>query len=252
MLRLPDVTLILIAGSYTALADAALRDTLAVCEPAEVVVFGNDPPAAGRHVPTAIGSNDDAGLLVMKGLAEHVGTSHAMLIHWDGHPINPDLWTPAFLEYDYIGAPWPWYRDRAVGNGGFSLRSRRLIDALADRTLFYTDPEDVTICRTFGAALEERHGIRFAPPELAWQFSIEHGPLDARAFGYHGLWHWLGRLPREELRRRLGLLSPGQWANAQIEILAYRALLTGRMDDYRWAVEERQRVAMNQQLIATS
>jgi len=31
----------------------------------------------------------------------------------------------SFLQYDYIGSPWPWNKTTYVGNGGFSLRSRK-------------------------------------------------------------------------------------------------------------------------------
>ena len=34
-------------------------------------------------------------------------TYNAMLIHSDGYVINPSAWRDDFLDYDYIGAPWP-------------------------------------------------------------------------------------------------------------------------------------------------
>ena len=55
-----------------------------------------------------------------------------LLIQWDGYVVNPEAWDPAFLGCDYLGAKWYWHDDgMRVGNGGFSLRSRRLLDALA-------------------------------------------------------------------------------------------------------------------------
>ena len=41
--------------------------------------------------------------------------------------------TPPFSHCDYIGAQWFWHNDgMRVGNGGFSLRSRKLLTALQD------------------------------------------------------------------------------------------------------------------------
>ena len=53
-------------------------------------------------------------------------------------------WRPEFLDYDYIGAVWPHVLDKYnVGNGGFSLRSKALLEAcralpMVDRLSVYT------------------------------------------------------------------------------------------------------------------
>src|ERR1700687_3454326 len=47
--------------------------------------------------------------------------------------ITPAAWREEFLGCDYIGAQWFWHDDAMrVGNGGFSLRSRKLLLALQD------------------------------------------------------------------------------------------------------------------------
>jgi hypothetical protein len=53
-------------------------------------------------------------------------------------------------------------RRDACGNGGFSLRSRRLLQALQDPRIALSVVEDETICRTFRPLLERDYGIRFA------------------------------------------------------------------------------------------
>jgi hypothetical protein len=105
-----------------------------------------------------------------------------------------------FLQYDYIGAPW-WYNDECnVGNGGFSLRSKKLQTILQnDPIIFETDCEDHNICRTYGNYLKSK-GVKFAPEDVASTFSIEgdlHGKVSGREkyngdtwngeFGFHGL-----------------------------------------------------------------
>ena len=105
---------------------------------------------------------------VIKQLHSYVETSHCLLVQWDGYVLNPNSWLPQFLDFDYIGAPW---HGNIVGNGGFSLRSRKLLKATAR----FTDPahpEDNFICRKHRMELE-RDGIKFAPADLARQFSIE-------------------------------------------------------------------------------
>jgi hypothetical protein len=112
----------------------------------------------------------------------------------DGFALRPDLWDPEFLNYDYIGAPWPekfpWSaRGCSVGNGGFSLRSRKLCKFCS--TLAYPDgtPEDMIICVFYRKLLEE-NGFKFAPVDIAKKFSYEH-QFDSShdittSFGFHG------------------------------------------------------------------
>jgi hypothetical protein len=90
------------------------------------------------------------------------------------------------LNYDYIGASWPQFDlGQDVGNGGFSLRSRRLIELCRSDGFQQIHPEDIAIGRTNRAWLE-RHGMRFASKGLADVFSAERtGNID-KAFGYHG------------------------------------------------------------------
>lgn len=73
-------------------------------------------------------------------LGEHIHTDFALIVHADGFVVHPEMWRDEFLDYDYIGAPWPLppegdtttYRDRdgnicRVGNSA-GIRSKRLMD----------------------------------------------------------------------------------------------------------------------------
>jgi hypothetical protein len=124
-------------------------------------------------------------------IGEHVATDYALFIQHDGFPVRPELWRDEFLEYDYIGAPWIGQsEERSVGNGGFSLRSKRLL-GLTPQLPQDTNKsheywlEDGIIGMIFRPWLE-RNGCRFPHSSLAHQFSHEHpfGPyLDS--FGFH-------------------------------------------------------------------
>ena len=75
-----------------------------------------------------------------------------------------------------------------VGNGGFSLRSERLMEACRDPGFKGMHPEDVAIGRINRDWLEGR-GLRFAPANLADLFSAERAGDLARSFGYHGVFN---------------------------------------------------------------
>jgi hypothetical protein len=120
-------------------------------------------------------------------LHKYVETSHCMLIHADGYVIHPELWEQKWLEYDYIGAPWPLpsddysYRDELgniirVGNS-VSLRSKKILElptrlGLEWRPFYGNTHEDGFISCHHRKTLEA-HGCKFAPFEEALKFSKE-------------------------------------------------------------------------------
>ena len=123
-----------------------------------------------------------------------------------------------FMHYDYIGAAWNHYPvgDQRVfqGNGGFSLRSRRLMEVVAtDPAIRRRHPEDRRICRDYRPHLEQAHGIRFAPEDVARRFSIEgYGQTNrthTTEFGFHGVRVKFAPPPKAAPPARR--LSPGSW-----------------------------------------
>ena len=132
-------------------------------------------------------SIEDYNYVVMKMVANDLQTDYALIIQYDGFVINPVQFSSHFLHYDYVGAPWPNFTQFEVGNGGFSLRSRRLIEAAAG---FYDqkgeDAEDTFICRVIRSRLELKYGCRFAPVGLAQHFSTEFVFHPWPTFGFHG------------------------------------------------------------------
>lgn len=141
---------------------------------------------------------------VLKHLADYFETSHCLIIQSDGYVINPYAWRDEFLKWDYIGAVWNFnhqpYSGYHVGNGGFSLRSLRLHQILRDDPLIKPTndqyiknfEEDHNICKIYRGYLERKYAIKFAPQELANQFSVElygvppPGNRYNGSFGFHG------------------------------------------------------------------
>lgn len=126
---------------------------------------------------------------LLRDLAGHIATSHCLVVQWDGHVLDARRWSDEFLRYDYVGASWPQFDDgHDVGNGGFSLRSRRLMQACCHPDFPASHPEDVAIGRTARPWLEAQ-GLRFAPRPLADRFSAERAGDLRASFGYHGVFN---------------------------------------------------------------
>ncbi len=139
---------------------------------------------------------------MLRDLGRYFHGEHVLVIQWDSFILRGDLWQPEFLQYDYIGAPWP-HRPVAVGNGGFSLRSRRLIEALQKIDISITHPEDYVICERHRDQLMSEYGIQFAPAALAARFAFECKTEDA-TFGFHGFFNFHHALDDAELTRYIG------------------------------------------------
>jgi len=189
---------------------------------ADVKLLTSIPSSNPYIVPIgSITSVEEYSRFAIAELDQYVDTPHALVIQYDGFILNPDAWSDEFLDYDYIGAPWlvhdwsiekfgfpPAAKDQLlVGNGGFSLRSKKLISLLAQMSkegMFEKyHPEDVVICVEKRKKLEEQ-GILFAPIPVAKQFSFEaedeENIMWDGQFGFHGLqWtdisKWLANHP---------------------------------------------------------
>jgi len=174
--------------------------------------------------------SDYSDFLLLR-LIEHVSTSHVLIVQWDGFVLDRHSWDPEFLEYDYIGAVWPQFDEgMSVGNGGFSLRSKRLLNALQDPDIIRHSPEDICICHTNRRLLEDRYCIKFAPPEVAARFSFERSLPSQRTLGFHGLFNLISALPRtykDEIRSIPGFLL----TNVDAIDLAAGLRRTGRWRD---------------------
>jgi hypothetical protein len=152
-----------------------------------------------------IKTTKDYSDLLLTGLRQHVSGTHVLIIQWDSFILHPELWTNDFLQYDYIGAVWPHHPDTPVGNGGFSLRSVKLLEALERPKISKRHPEDFCICVDNKVLLEGEFGIRFAPTNVAEQFAVERTDWHA-AFGFHGLFNFGKVLNPKELNEFLQLL----------------------------------------------
>ena len=160
-------------------------------------------------IPTPIGNLEDItfrGLRLLKEvdiiLAEDTRVTKKLLsfysinnyiasYHSHNEHKNLKKWTNEFLAYDYIGAPWPgqytwrkrWKNEtyqkayinskkNRVGNGGFSLRSRKFLNFSSAFNSTNGIPEDVFLC-LINYESAKKNGIKFPSAEIAYNFSCE-------------------------------------------------------------------------------
>lgn len=144
-------------------------------------------------------NKDDYSKFMAYDLGDYIDTEFALIVHNDAYVLRPYQWDYEFLEYDYIGAPWPEGKyftpegvNVRVGNGGFSLRSKKMMNILRDLKLPFIDNgtgqcnEDGLMCVYHRKTLEN-NGIKFAPVPLASKFSQEKHLPDSNPepFGFH-------------------------------------------------------------------
>lgn len=193
-LALPQVTLCAATSVNVTATVRALEVSLAQVDFAACKLFTDVsvmPPHAGISVVSIprLGSSAAYSDFMLSQLVDHVDTSHCLVVQWDGHVLDAARWRTEFLDYDYIGASWPQFAEgRNVGNGGFSLRSRKLMKLCRNREFQAFHPEDIAIGRANRTWLENR-GMRFAPRALADLFAAERSGDLTASFGYHGVWN---------------------------------------------------------------
>ena len=153
------------------------------------------------HVPRVdwVGYNN----FILFDLNKYVDTDYCITIQTDGFILNPEKWLDDFLQFDYLGAKWdldhlrqsvhvkPEIREKPwlsrVGNGGFSLRSKKLLQTTADAPFICDGPEDAYICSNYYDYFIEK-GIKFGTEEAADKFSREQNKELSfdEVFGFHG------------------------------------------------------------------
>jgi hypothetical protein len=223
-LQLPDVTLVAVDTVCHALTALAIKECLDKVQFGGIHIYTDDPIPFAR---LGIGGTLSAvapftSLDAVMGhlwyhVPEHVETSHVLTIQWDSGIVSPALWSERFLGCDYVGAPWGWHGDAyEVGNGGFSLRSRRLMQYVAEHREKFPlgHPEDDVLCRRYRPELE-RKGFRWASSDLALRFSFERTGFSGldQHFAYHGIFNWPHVFSVAALQERIALMLGNSYLN---------------------------------------
>jgi hypothetical protein len=244
-LALPGVTLCAATSINVEATICALQECLRRVDFAECLLFtdtavtGLDPRI--RLIPIEhMHSGASYSVFILRGMVDHISSPHALVVQWDGFVIDPAQWDSGFLEFDYIGAPWPQFTDgRDVGNGGFSLRSRRLLEACRDPDFHISHPEDVAICRLNRDLLERDYEIRFADRPAAERFAFERARPDNRTFGFHGVFNMVSVLGPDRFWQIYGTLD-----DKRTILVDYRRLMR-QVGNGRGAMKRRTRLTLD-------
>ena len=242
-----QITYLVIDTQNHALAQTALRNSQIAFPLKNRLVFSDveDGWYASDFIKVdPINSVQNYCEFLLKHAWKFVKTEFFIVLQYDGFVLNGDCFSEIFLDYDYIGAPWPHFDFHKVGNGGFSLRSKRVMQA-AEPLLEQRDfllPEDVVICRKYRRQLERKTGIKFAPVSVAERFSQELSIRNQPTFGFHG-YTLLPIIYRHNLEFLFLHLPPSSNRNKFNEFkVGCRALginETGHDGFMRWCVESR-------------
>lgn len=198
------VTLICVDTVKPKLAERVIESCLELATFDDVKLLTNDTSLKHSVKIDTLQGIEGYSNFMIRELGKYVSTSHCLVVQWDGYMLNPAGWRSEFLKYGYLGSPWQNFTMRG-GNGGFSLRSKRLLDILATRPFGDAPhPEDNYICYRHADELEAL-GIKFCSKEFSNWFSYEgrmwtggdwvsHPQPWQGQFGFHS---FLTKLPME-------------------------------------------------------
>ena len=197
-LSLPNVTLVAMTSVNVTATIKAMQYSMRGIDFGDAVLIThkkpwNMPKSIRYSHTTKLTNIDEFNYKMVYELGDHIKTDFALIVHADGFVVNPEMWRDEFLDYDYIGAPWPLppegdtttYRDKdgnicRVGNSA-GIRSKRLMDFpkkanipregeyAYGRMWFY---EDGFICCKIRHLLEAE-GMRIAPIDVAKYYAHE-------------------------------------------------------------------------------
>lgn len=142
-------------------------------------------------------------IFMLKEIYKYVDTKYMLVIQSDGFIINPNTWNDEWKQYDYIGAIFNQWD--IVGNGGFSFRSKAIMQYMS--TLFpnwditensanelqskMTCYEDGAISTNYKELIEV-NGFKIAPLDVAGKFAVGGNKTEQyfyeHPFGFHGCW----------------------------------------------------------------
>lgn len=208
MVNLSNVTLVSVTSVNVDRTIRALKHSMKGINFGDVILLTDKDVSPNGVKTIKIPELDYIGYskFIVYELYKHVNTEFSLIIQDDGFVTNPEKWDNKFLNYDYIGAPFPLpkpndnisYRDPfgnlvRVGNGGFSLRSKKLLSLPTELNLewkaYFGYYNEDGFFAVHNKHLLEENGCVFAPVDIAGDFSVEYETAETigkTQFGFHG------------------------------------------------------------------
>jgi hypothetical protein len=227
MINLPNVTLVCISSIRIEECLSAIQTCINSCNFYDVkfITDKNIKDQSKIKIENCASFNNlqEYSDFILTQLDNYINSSHSLLIQDHAFISNPQKWTNEYLEYDYIGSPWPIHliehlmlnlkngvdlngqpfsvdlnlnnydpQNYRVGNGAFSLRSKKLLTFIKQfKDKYKNKPEDNIISIYEKSALEN-NSMKIAPINIASAFGVEaateYNPHGDRSitFGFHG------------------------------------------------------------------
>jgi hypothetical protein len=191
-IKIKNVTLVAVAGTKIPDTLEALEYSLKKCEFSKILFFSHkkilikNPKIKFIKIKKLTSIKNWSEFIIFE-LYKFIKTSHILLIHWDGFVINPDSWNKKYLQYDYIGAPFPIFKgsflfkniNRIIMGNSVSLRSKKLLELPTKLGLKWKEAvksnfhEDGYLCEQQKKLLV-KNGVKFSPIKIAYNFSREY------------------------------------------------------------------------------
>lgn len=224
------------------LAEFSLNKSLQTIKFDEILIFSDKKlsithPYKFIKIPS-VTNRANYSEFCIKSLNQYVETDHVLITQPDGMAVNSQYWDYKFLDYDYIGPIYNLNEAETnkgivnhfglteyknvnkwiVGNGGFSLRSKKLLNALQDDRIkeyilnsktgekFYGEDFQTTLLHR--DLLEKEYGIKYAPIETALIFANDRLVDNGMTFGFHGWQNIPWYLTEEECLFYISHLTP--------------------------------------------
>lgn len=200
-LQLPNVTLICADGVDVERCIHAANISCRDIEFGAVKILSHLPSDDTRVIAIRpLVDKKDYSQFILKEIVNYVDTEFMLIFQYDGFVLNASAWMPQFMMYDMVGAAWKFRPEKRTANGGFSLRSTRMMQAISfdDAIQLKNDhiisnyAEDHVLFYIYREYLEEKYKINIAPENFCDRFSIEawgekfpNNKYNG-SFGFHG------------------------------------------------------------------
>ena len=198
----PDLTIVSACGhnNGAGAVPSILRSMKELPGSRGLLISLEPPPDLPREIQWKRCHNIDYlgySLFMMHSLYAYIDTAYCLVVQDDGWVLNGKNFTPDYYQYDYIGAPshcafgqgnlylkfaWTQAQEKVsvVQNGGFSLRSKRFLEACNKHGIMHLNSneihgwnEDAQLSAILKPVLES-YGYRYCPMEVAKYFSMEY------------------------------------------------------------------------------
>lgn len=205
MIEIQDTTLICTDCRDVEHAVKVLNRCTSLCNFPEVKLLTSQQTDCPYRVEIPhIGSLVHYSVFMLKEIYKYVDTKYLLIVQRDGWILNPQSWNDEWFKYDYMGALFNQWD--IMGVGGFSFRSRALMESVANKYPDWSNSEEEAqrMQRIVGSHYEdsaiaiklrpqlEREGFKFASLEDGAKFSGGGNPnnkyYEPYPFGWHGSW----------------------------------------------------------------